>query len=141
MIEVRKYIEADRLALREIYLSSRQQVFWWMDPSALAMNDFDRDTEGEAIWVAEKDGNVAGFISIWEPENFIHAFFVAPDSTGCGIGTSLLEVCLGEIGRPASLKCSEPNKDAKAFYLSKGWKVVTEGEGPDGKYYLMHYDR
>lgn len=139
MIEVRKFTEQDRVALRDIYLASRRKAFWWMEPSSLSLDDFDRDTEGEVIWVAEQNAKVTGFISVWEPENFIHAFFVAPDSTGCGIGTALLEACLDEIGRPASLKCSAPNKDAKGFYLSKGWQVVSEGEGTDGQYYLMHF--
>jgi len=111
-----------------------------MDPSGLKAGDFDRDTKGEKIWVVTDSMHPIGFISVWEPENFIHNLFVHPKLFGRGIGTALLKECLQNIGRPAALKCSETNSVAKDFYLSKGWRVVSDGSGPDGKYLLMHYE-
>jgi GNAT superfamily N-acetyltransferase len=139
-IETRFFTEKDRSALQKIYLESRKNTFHWMDDSLFSLNDFDGDTDGEYIWVATVDNHPVGFISAWESENFIHNLFVHPSTTGGGIGSALLKVCLNRIGRPASLKCLEENISAKNFYLSKGWKIVSYGDGPDGRYQLMQLD-
>ena len=139
-IETRFFTEKDRCALQKIYLESRKNTFDWMDDSLFNANDFDRDTDGECIWVATIENHPIGFISAWEPENFIHNLFVHPSNTGKGVGSALLRACLNKIGRPASLKCLGENIGARNFYLSKGWKIVSYGDGPDGKYQLMKID-
>lgn len=140
LIEVRFFFEKDRGALQKIYFESRRKAFHWMDCSLFKENDFNRDTDGERIWVATVKNNPVGFISAWEPENFIHNLFVHPSSIGMGVGSALLEVCLKKIRRPASLKCLENNVSARDFYLSKGWKIVSNGNGSEGKYQLMQFD-
>jgi len=137
---IRKFVESDRCALREIYFESRKHAFGWMDASLFTLEDFDYDTEGEVIWVATHTNTPVGFVSIWEPENFIHNLFVHPEAIGQGVGTELLNACLKRIGRPATLKCVKSNSKARRFYLSRGWIVVSEGEGPDGKYELMQFE-
>ena len=79
-MDTRLFAESDRCALREIYLESRTQAFGWMDSSLFSADDFDRDTEGEGIWVATHATGLVGFISAWEPGNFIHNLFVHPKS-------------------------------------------------------------
>jgi GNAT superfamily N-acetyltransferase len=115
-------------------------AFGWMDSSLFRADDFDRDTEGEIIWVAISDNEPVGFISVWEPENFIHNLFVHPKVIRQGFGSALLDECLNHIGRPAVLKCASKNIRARDFYVSKGWGTVSEADGPDGKYLLMHFD-
>ena len=139
-MDTRLFNESDRKALREIYLQSRMHAFDWMDSYLFKADDFDRDTEGEIIWVATNGTNPVGFISVWEPDNFIHHLFVHPKVKGQGIGSALLNECLNNIGRPAALKCKQQNIKARDFYLSKGWKKVSDGNGPDGKYLLMQFD-
>ena len=139
-MDTRRFSECDRSALRRIYLQSRMHSFEWLDSSSFTDSDFDRDTEGETIWVAADGNNPVGFVSVWESENFIHNLFVHPDVFGQGVGSCLLNECLKHIGRPAVLKCVTQNTKAKDIYLSKGWQVVSEEEGPDGNYQLMHFD-
>ncbi len=139
-MDTRLFGESDRKALREIYLKARIHAFVWRDSSLYREDDFDRDTKGEKIWVAANATNPVGFISVWEPENFIHHLFVHPKATGQGIGSALLKKCLHNIGRPAALKCDDQNSKARDFYLSKEWKKISVGNGPDGKYLLMHFD-
>lgn len=139
-MDTRPFAESDRFALREIYLQARIHAFDWMDGTLFRADDFDRDTEGEIIWVATNVTDPVGFISVWEPKNFIHNLFVHPKVIGKGVGSALLNECLKHIGRPASLKCGTQNIKARDFYLSKGWHIVSNGKGPDGKYHLMHYD-
>lgn len=136
-IKTRSFCEKDRAALQKIYLESRKNTFDWMDTSRFQLNDFNRDTDGEYILVAVVENNPVGFISVWEPENFIHNLYIQLSNTGKGVGSALLNTCLNKIGRPASLKCLDKNINAKKFYLSRGWKVVSDGNGPEGKYQLM----
>ena len=141
LIETRFFTEKDRAALQEIYFESRKYTFDWLDSSLFKKSDFDRDTDGECIWVATVSNHPVGFVSVWEPGNFIHNLFVHPSNFGEGIGSVLLNTCLKKIGKPASLKCLDKNVSARNFYLSKGWKIVSYSDGPDGKYQLMHLDK
>lgn len=138
-MHTRRFAESDRPALRRVYLETRVQAFDWMDTSSFAEDDFDRDTDGETIWVAADAECLLGFVSVWEPDNFIHNLFVHPGSARQGVGSALLSTCLREIGRPAVLKCLTQNARAKEFYLAKGWRVVADGDSSDGPYLVMHY--
>jgi len=138
-MNIRIFTEDDRHALRKIYYESRKHAFYWLDSSLFTLTDFDRDTEGELILVATHRNILIGFISIWEQENYIHNLFIHPESFHHGVGTQLLRVGLDKIDRPATLKCSKPNIKAREFYLSRGWRVVSVGEGLNGKYELMYF--
>ena len=134
---VRPFMENDRDALRQVYLESRQHTFTWLDPASLRLSDFDRDTRGEAIWVAERDGSLVGFVSVDEEDNFIHNLFVLTRWLGHGVGSQLLATALASIGSPARLKCVAENTRAISFYQAKGWQKVGEGVSEDGKYYVL----
>jgi len=138
-LDTRRFAPKDRTALRVIYLESRKNAFGWMDGSLFKLSDFDHDTEGEKIWVCTEENNPIGFISVLENEKFIHHLFVHPSSLGRGVGSALLCACLNEIGRPVSLKCLEKNSRAKKFYISRGWEIISDGNGIDGQYQLMRF--
>ncbi|MEX1033593.1 MAG: GNAT family N-acetyltransferase [Cellvibrionaceae bacterium] len=133
---IREFVENDREALRAVYLETRRQAFHWLNDEFLR-GDFDKDTEGETIWVCEESGTIAGFVSVWVRVNFIHHLFVLPRFSRLGHGSRLLEVCLNNIGRPARLKCLAANSGALEFYRSKGWRIVSEGVSTGGEYYLL----
>ena len=137
---VRGASAADSASLQGVYLKTRVERFHWLDASQLRESDFDRDTAGEKIWLAELDGRVIGFVSVWLPDNFIHHLFVLPEFSGQKVGSALLAVCLGAIGRPAQLKCLSANLEALQFYLAKGWKTISKGFSADGEYHLMQKD-
>ena len=111
-----------------------------MDQSLFNLNDFDRDTDGECIWVATVNNLPVGFISVWLADNFVHNLFVHPSNVGQGIGSALLNECLKKIGRPASLKCLVKNSSARDYYLAHGWRIISSGNGPEGEYDLMQLD-
>lgn len=134
---VRRFTENDIECLRQIYLESRLNTFNWLTPSSLFLSDFDRDTAGEVIWVAEQEDSVVGFVSVDEDDNFIHNLFIAPKWLGHGFGSALLEACLLCIGRPARLKCVAENIGALSFYQSRGWYKTGECVSEDGKYYVL----
>lgn len=134
---IREMSSEDLPALQGVYLQTRAEKFHWLSKTDLNVDDFERDTEGEKIWVAELNGQVVGFISAWEPENFIHHLFVLPNFSGKQIGSALLATCLESIGRPAQLKCVSANTDALEFYRARGWQTISLGVSSDGEFQLM----
>lgn len=137
---IRRFREADRATLREVFLAARRVAFHWIDPATFQLADFDDSTLGERIWVAELEGHAVAFASVWEPDNFLHSLFVHPEHHGRGIGSALLAACLPEMGRPARLKCKKQNTPALAFYERRGWVIESEGVGEEGPFYLLRYD-
>ena len=126
--------------LKKLYLESRLHSFTWLDTSRFSLGDFDSATMGEAVLVAVDNERPVGFISWWVPDNFIHNVYVDSRFLHQGIGKALLNRCLAEIGRPATLKCLQQNTGALSFYLAQGWCIKNEGPSSDGPYYLMTYD-
>ena len=138
-LQIRDFKEDDRYALRDIYLLSRMHTFTWFDTSEYALADFDKDTEGEWILVADYGGAVIGFISCWLPDNFIHHLFVHPAYIKQGVGKLLLNAAVTVLNKPVTLKCLIRNENAIAFYRSQGWQIEEKGEGKPGDYFLMSY--
>ncbi|MDA0811525.1 MAG: GNAT family N-acetyltransferase [Verrucomicrobia bacterium] len=138
-MKIRTFIETDRGALREVYLESRRRSFEWADCDQYSLDDFDRETEGEMIWVVHEDDRPVAFISVWQPKHFVHNLFVHPDFIGKGAGSMLLKECLQNIGRPVRLKCCMENIKAQGFYQARGFSIVGEGTSRLGDYVLMEF--
>lgn len=139
-MRIRPAEAGDLPVLRQIYFRSRTKHFLWADRTRYALEDFDVDTLGERVWVAEGRGQRAeGFVSVWVPEHFIHTLFVAPEVMGQGYGSALLRAGLAQIGRPARLKCATRNEAALRFYVSRAWRIVGEGIGAEGPYYELAF--
>jgi len=132
---VRPAQPADAVRLAEIFLQARREAFDWLNPALFRLSDFDRQTAGEEVWVAEAEsGELAGFISVWVPDSFIHHLFVAPRYQGQGVGQLLLNSLDAWLPRPYSLKCLVQNKKALRFYRNKGWQPAETGGLGDEKY-------
>lgn len=93
---------------------------------------------GNIVWVAEVEGDVAGYVAF--REGWIEHLFVHPDRQGQGIGPALLLKAL-EDGTPRQLWTFQQNARARRFYEARGFRAVefTEGEGneermPDVRY-------
>ncbi|WP_114193337.1 GNAT family N-acetyltransferase [Edaphovirga cremea] len=138
---VRKYTESDRPFLRTLFLASRKAMWTWLDAREWRLEDFDRVTRGETVLVAESAGKILGFASIFTQENFLHSLFVDPDAQGQGVGSALLRATEATFTSTGSLKCLSRNQHALAFYKKHGWEVVTEDQGVEGDYCLMHLAR
>lgn len=134
---IRRFEERDREALRGIYLQTRMKSFSWLEGKHLKLDDFDKDTEGESIWVCEKQAEIVGFVSAQVAGKFIHHLYVLPKFSKNGYGSKLLKACLDSVGYPAQLKCVSENTRALRFYRSKGWHTLSREEDIDGEYHLM----
>ena len=135
-MEVKEFQNNFLSTLSEIYLESRKSTFTWLDASSFSLSDFKKDTEGERILVAVIDFQVVGFISIWEPDNFIHHLYVSTDHHGKGVGTQLLQAAKSSY-ESLSLKCKVENKGAIAFYESKGFVKESKCKDVLDDCYLM----
>jgi len=138
-MNIRAQASHDLRQLRRIYLESRRATFGWMDTTTFEIADFDRDTAGEMVLVAEYGGKIRGFSSSWIPDGFIHHLYVDPEFVGSGIGSLLLDTTIGSLSKPVRLKCMCLNRGALRFYAGRGFEVVGEGIGEGGCYYELEY--
>ena len=80
MIRLMEVHDIPQLAL--LFLKSRRHTFHWVDPARFKLEDFEVQTKGEQVWVAEQGGNICGFIAIWLPDHFVHHLYVSRDWHG-----------------------------------------------------------
>lgn len=100
-------------------------------PRRVDLGEFRRQTLGELLLVAVVADEVVAFISIWQPDWFVHHLFVDPAFQHQGIGSSLLEHLARLSGDHAlSLKCQVENHAAIGFYERHGFRR-TELRGRD----------
>ncbi|EPT8875380.1 N-acetyltransferase family protein [Cronobacter dublinensis] len=138
-MNIRPWQESDRPFLRTIYLHARREGWPWLDGSEWRLEDFDADTLGETILVAEEDGHRLGFASLAEDDNFLHHLFVAPEAQGKGVGAGLLKAVQARFTSTGALKCLVKNTRALRFYAHHGWVREASGEAPEGTYDLLHF--
>lgn len=80
---------------------------------------------GEQLIVASAAGGVvAGFLSLWPADRFVHFLHVRSTWRGHGVGRMLLEHASRQVNGPLELKCLLTNTAALAFYRHLGWVEV-----------------
>ncbi len=136
-IAIRSAQVEDYPSLAKIYFACRRDDFPWADPVGDTLADFTAQIRGEAVYVAEVQGELAGFVSVWEPDSFVHHLYVAAAHRKRGIGSALLAALESSLPRPYRLKCAEANTTALAFYAKQGWREVGPGHGEEGPYLLL----
>lgn len=72
-------------------------------------------------WVWEEQGRIEGFVSVMD-DRFVAALFVAPDSTGRGIGRALLRAVCAQYP-VLSLEVYQKNHRAVHFYHAQGFRI------------------
>ncbi|PZM12171.1 GNAT family N-acetyltransferase [Rhizobium tubonense] len=121
--------------LADIYLTVRRTTFTWVDPGRFHREDFSTHTKDETLFVCHnEDCGIAGFLALWEPENFIHMLYIRPEFQGQGAGTALLNALPNWPRRRYRLKCLVKNKRALAYYEAMGFEVSGFGASPEGDY-------
>ncbi|HAS6882724.1 TPA: GNAT family N-acetyltransferase [Vibrio parahaemolyticus] len=135
-MEIIKFQSHHLDSVKRLYRDSRLATFTWQDSTLFELSDFNRDTEGEDIWVASKSNEILGFISIWEPDNFIHHLFVSPSNLRSGVGLKLLGFAKQRYSN-LSLKCLTQNSNAIGFYRSQGFTIVETVDDGAESYHLM----
>jgi GNAT superfamily N-acetyltransferase len=140
MIKIRKAKASDILQLEKLFLITRRQTFKWENPDKFKLDDYEKATVGEIVFVAENENNkILGFISVWDKESppFIHHLFVSSNHQREGIGMLLIRSLFDWLPLPYRLKCVARNTKAVAFYQKNGWVEVERGLSKEGEYLLL----
>jgi ribosomal protein S18 acetylase RimI-like enzyme len=133
-IVIRAYAPADARACTRIFDRAWHAGHPYA-PRRIDDAEFASNTRGESILVAGLRGfGVAGFVSVYEPRNFVHNLYVEPNLQGRGIGKALLARAVAMLGGRASLKCQTRNAGALAFYRRLGWMLGEEGGTEPGRW-------
>ncbi|PCE27102.1 GNAT family N-acetyltransferase [Paraburkholderia acidicola] len=137
-ITVRRAIPEDWPALRQLFLQGRRETFEWQAPEKFALEDFDAQTQGELLLIAEDElAHPVGFISVWEEDSFIHHLYVARSHHRRGVGTALLRALPRRPTLRYRLKCLVLNTSALAFYRACRFVEIGSGTSGDGDYVLL----
>lgn len=137
VIEVRAASARDIPALRALFLHSRRETFSWQPREAFQLADFDAQTQGELLLVADAGDRPAGFVAVWQPDRFIHHLYVDTQHMGRGVGRALLQALPGWPTTRYRLKCLRRNTAALAFYRACGFREIGSGTAEDGEYLLL----
>ncbi|WP_031527593.1 GNAT family N-acetyltransferase [Dyadobacter crusticola] len=132
-----RFKESDHAELAALYERVMRETFYWFDEARLQEANFDDDTENEFIVVARVGEKLAGFASVWLPDNFIHHLYIDSAFQGMGIGKGLLANVVKRLQGNATLKCLVLNTRAVAFYKNNGWKTLAVSDSDDGEYILF----
>jgi ribosomal protein S18 acetylase RimI-like enzyme len=137
---VRPYRDGDGPDCARIYALARRSAFTWCNPALFQPEDFYKDSVDESIHVAELDGRIAGFLSLWTAGHFVHMLFVDPALYRRGVGSRLLDHAAVLLAPWAWLKCQQQNTRALAFYQSRGWVVGAGGDNEIGPWVAVSWN-
>ncbi|ULQ56590.1 GNAT family N-acetyltransferase [Flavihumibacter rivuli] len=121
---IREAIRTDIPRLMEIRLAVKENVL--SNPALVPQSDYEEFlfSRGKG-WVAEIDGNVAGFAIVDLLEHNVWALFVDPAFEGMGLGRLLHDQMMDWYFRQTDQVIwlgTEPGTRAAAFYARAGWK-------------------
>lgn len=129
-IEIKKYafneLRSEQLIeLCQLYNNTLEKAFIWQKEPRIDLESFVKMIDVELVYIAYEEEQLAGFLTLYEPDTFIHFLFIGTAQKKSGIGSTLLgRIELDFPGKDISLKCLLQNKNALSFYKKNGFKVV-----------------
>lgn len=136
-VKIRPAESIELTVLLDLFNSSRANVACY-STEEVGLEKFSVLVDGEGIHVAVLGGGIAGFVSVWVTDRFVHHLYVSPQYQSRGVGSALLQACEAMYGRPLSLKCDTLNHQAQRFYRNKGWLPQETGKGEDGPWEQLY---
>lgn len=135
IVRVRAYREGDAPRLAQVFdravregtvgaYDAAQRAAW-----ASAMDtppDWSRRLSEEITLVAERDGRVAGFMTLGR-DGFLDLAFVLPEAMGTGVAAALHDRVLVEAdARGMTRLTTDASHLARRFFLKQGWRDLGE---------------
>jgi len=135
-MEIRRALPTEARSLAALWLRSRAASVPAIPPTIHTEEEVDRWFEevvlpSYEVWVADRHGGAVAFMAL--DREWINQLYVAPASTGRGIGRTLLEHAMNV--RPTGLKLwtFQSNRGARRFYEAHGFvsTVSTTGDNEE----------
>ena len=126
---------ADAVAVADVYLESRK---WLLPFAPLAHHDHairrwinERLIPSGNVRVAVRSDTVIGMCATSRDGlcNWIDQLYVAPNSIGIGVGTTLLVAAIAQLPNPIQLYTFQQNLRARRFYEHHGFVAIAFGDG------------
>ncbi|VEB97563.1 putative acetyltransferase [Cedecea lapagei] len=118
-----------RTSVNENHLSREEMAEMGITPQTIA----DIIAESPCIWLADVDGQPAGFAMVTAEEACLFAMFVLPQFEGLGVGKLLLKKAEAFLfaQQPTIWLETAAGSRAANFYQRHGWQPVGEQDGED----------
>jgi len=133
--DAKRLLEIRRSSILELTapaMSALEAQLWATQLTLTGMKRKLRDLE---IWIAERDGTVAGWGAI--RDDYLEGLYTAPEFAGQGVGAGLLaslERLMRERGIPAVR--AEASSNAREFYLRRGYRAAG-AKTPEGAWPIV----
>lgn len=131
---IRPIRPADVAATARVWHESKQAAYSFL-PLQMAMTPEEDETAfrervlpGFDTWVAVRDGDVLGFLTL--NGSYVERLYVHPESQGTGVGLALLEHAKRRSPDGLELHTHQRNAQARRFYERHGFKAVRFGISP-----------
>jgi putative acetyltransferase len=131
-VRVRTALRSDLAACAALWALGQQEIEPRVPP--WRAGDFTAEIEGEELYVAAAGDALAGLLTLWRAEAFVHFLHVARAWRRHGVGRLLLATAQAEAARPLELKCLAANAGALRFYQRLGWRPVRREADPAAPY-------
>ena len=128
---------ADAQRLAQLLVAARDAAYPLVPASVHAPDDVQRwlrgrlDASEAEVWAAEEDGRPVGVLLL--EKSWVHSLYIAPDRTGEGIGSALLELAKARRPRGLGLWVFVSNEPAQRFYLRHGFREVRRTDGSENE--------
>ncbi len=133
---IRKQMHEDIDKLELLFQLVRVKTFFTRPKNDFQIGDYQKSTEGENVWVAEENGMIVGFVSIYPANNFVHNLFIHPNYQGKSIGSQLLQIAELNLNTPMTLKIAIDNLTVCRFYEKHGWHQISVHDDTQEPYVL-----
>lgn len=126
--------DADLDAVIAVWHASKQAAYWYLPTEqGLTLADNDRVFRtyilpGVAIWVAEMDGAITGFLAM--KGSYVDRLYVRPHAQGRGVGSALMLKAMELSPAGLQLHTHQQNEQARGFYERRGFRAVRFGISP-----------
>lgn len=132
---IRDATREDVPELAALYRDVRRSTFTWIPPDRFKIEDFAHHSQGERVILCQTEcRQIAGLMSLWPTQDFIHMLYVGLEFQGKGVGRALLHALPGWPDKEYRLKCLINNVRAQAFYIANGFEALGTGWSIEGEY-------
>ena len=136
-IKLRPAQSADAPVIAELFAASRRDALPYLPE--LHTDDDTRDHFANvvmtrcAVWLAEENKRVVGFMAWNSTSGYIDHLYVLPDFYRRGVGTHLLDKAKELSGGKILLYAFQRNERARAFYEHHGFRATWFGDGAENE--------